>query len=594
MTEGTEESTDERTSSIARGMTTKEAGRVQHNLQTAKRSHSEDKALLSKYKDKVPQTALDSVAITTSEHLEHISKSKKLNDYQKRSMQKRVQYRRKDKVIQARVKVHKTKRYQAAISAADAHLILNTQSAGLVEAEHDMERTTSLSQHELKHHHLDQQTSRQIYDLTLPHSPYGLKYDRSGRYSLLYGQRGHLAIMDATHLQLHRELHIQERIRDVSFLHNYTMMAVAQTNHVYIYDDQGTEIHKLNDMNDPFAIDFLPYHWLLTCVGRSGHLKYLDTSTGQLVSTHNTKLAGHNVLRQNPSNAVMHLGHANGTVSLWSPASSQFLAKLHCHKGAAVTSMAIDLSGNYMVTGGADRQVHIWDIRKFRKTHSYFTPAGVPQSLDLSQRNVMGIGHATHATFWSPEALLRKVKDPYMHHSVHGCGAVETLRFRPFEDVCGLGHGKGVSSIVIPGSGEPNLDTTEANLDPNQDKKQRREAEVRALLDKLQPNMITMDPADIGGVEDSSPEIRQQRLESLEATANAKNDARKKKQKSKKRGRSKIQTKLRRKSQNIIDHQIVKQREQKEEVEKKAKEEARQSSGESKPKSATPALQRFF
>ncbi|KAL3939413.1 MAG: hypothetical protein SGBAC_005855 [Bacillariaceae sp.] len=592
MTEDSE-NTDERTSSIARGLTTKEAGRVHHNLQSAKRSHSDDKALLSKYRDKLPKAALDSVAITPSEHIQHISKSKTLNDYQKRSLTKRVQHRRKDKVVQARVKVHKTKRYQAAISAADAHLILNTQSAGLVEAEHDMERTTSLSQHELKHQHLDQQTSQQIYDLTLPHSPYGVKYDRSGRYSLLYGQRGHLAIMDATHLQLHRELHIQERIRDVSFLHNYTMMAVAQTNHVYIYDDQGTEIHKLNDMNDPFAIDFLPYHWLLTSIGRSGHLKYLDTSTGQLVSTHNTKLAGHNVMRQNPKNAVMHLGHKNGTVSLWSPASSQFLAKLHCHKGAAVTSMAIDLSGNYMITGGADRQVHIWDVRKFRKTHSYFCPAGPPQSMDLSQRNVLGIGHATHATFWSPEAIIRKVKDPYMHHAVHGCGAVETLRFRPFEDVCALGHGKGVSSLVIPGSGEPNLDTSEANLDPNQDRKQRREAEVRALLDKLQPHMITMDPSDIGGVEDSSPEIRQQRLESLEETANAKK-ADRKRQKTKKRGRSKIQTKLRRKQNNVVDQQVVKLRESRENEEKEAKEEARQSAEKRNPNTAATALQRFF
>merc|ERR1711935_777869 len=133
----------------------------------------------------------------------------------------------------------------------------------------------------------------------------------------------------------------------------------------------------------------------------------------------------------------------------------------------------------------------------------------------------------------------------------------------------------GISSIVIPGSGEPNLDSTEANLNPNQDKKQRREAEVRSLMDKLQPNMITLDPADIGGIEDSSPEIRQQRLESLQEAANAKKGAMKK-QKNKKRGRSKIQTKLRRKQQNVVDEQVMKLRESKK-AEEEAKEEARQT-----------------
>mmetsp|Transcript_23484 Transcript_23484/g.41662 ORF Transcript_23484/g.41662 Transcript_23484/m.41662 type:complete len:384 (+) Transcript_23484:1-1152(+) len=342
------------------------------------------------------------------------------------------------------------------------------------------------------------------------------------------------------------------------------MVAVAQTNHVYIYDDAGTEIHKLNDHQDPMALDFLPYHWLLTSVGRTGHLKYQDTSTGELVSHHATKLGPCRVLRQNPSNAVVHLGHANGTVTLWSPSSSQYLAKLLCHKGAPITSMAIDLTGHTMVTGGADRQVKIWDLRKFQCTHSYFCPAGTPSSLDISQRRVLGIGHASHTTFWSPEALTTKCKDPYMHHAIPACGPVETLRFRPFEDIVAVGHAKGMSSIVIPGSGEPNLDTTEYNLNPNQDKRQRREAEVRALLDKLDPNMITLDPNEIGGMEESTPAVRNERLKDLQEEADARNSRKPKREKTKKRGRSKIQTKLRRKQRNIVDEQVLKLREARE------------------------------
>jgi U3 small nucleolar RNA-associated protein 7 len=245
-----------------------------------------------------------------------------------------------------------------------------------------------------------------------------------------------------------------------------------------------------------------------------------------------------------------------------------------------------------MVTGGADRQVKVWDLRMFKETHAYYTAAGVPTSMDISQRNVLGIGHAGHTTFWSPQALAMKVKDPYMHHALPACGPVETVRFRPFEDVCGIGHAKGISSIVIPGSGEPNLDTSEYNMNPNQDKKQRREAEVRALLDKLDPNMITIDPELIGGMEESDPNRRLERLQDTQDQANAK--IKEKKEKTKKRGRSKIQTKLRRRQRNIVDGQVMKLREAREQ-EKIAKEQEKGGVVEKDPKEDAPsALKRFF
>jgi U3 small nucleolar RNA-associated protein 7 len=540
--------------------------------------------------------------------------SSRLTDYQHRALSKRQ--RRPNNAVTAKLTIQKTKRYEAAVAAADAEVVLNTIDAGFLEAEHDMERTTSLSQVDLKRHHLNEQTGRHIYNLDLSHhAPYGCKFDRSGRHSILYGQRGHIALMDAHTLALQTEFHVQERIRDVCFLHNSSLFAAAQTNHVYIYDDKGAEIHQLNDHIDPFVVDFLPYHWLLASIGRPGFLKYQDTSTGQLVSQHRTKLGPCKVMRQNPSNAVMHLGHSNGTVTLWSPASSQYLAKVLAHKGAPVTSLAIDLSGTYMVTGGADRQLKVWDLRKFQSTHSYFVPAGPPSSLDISQRDVVGIGHACHATFWSPEALKRKVKDPYMHHMMPACDPIETIRFRPFEDVCVVGHNKGISSIVIPGSGEPNLDTSEYNLNPFQDKRQRREAEVRALLDKLDPNMITLDPNEIGGMEESTPDKRQERLQDMQEAANdALSKKPRKREKTKKRGRSKIQTKLRRKQHNVIDEQKLKLQEarEKEKAEEAAAAGGTNDSGSTNNKSkkssdgdgdgpisfaknsAPPALKRFF
>ncbi|KAG7340446.1 WD40 repeat-containing protein [Nitzschia inconspicua] len=523
---------------------------------------SEEKALISKYNVEKQQRGRLKQIKQDDQELS-VSANSRLNEYQKRALEKRIRYsqHKTNKTVRSKLQTYKAKRYESAVAAADAQVVLHTQEAGFLQAEHDLEFTTRLKQVDLKRRFLDENTSRHIYDLKLDSfGPYGCKFDRSGRYSVLFGQRGHLALMDSHQLCLHHEFHVQERVRDACFLHNFGLLAVAQINHVYVYDDMGVEIHKLGEHSDPMALEFLPYHWLLASVGRSGLLKYQDTSTGEVVSTLRTKLGPCDVMRQNPSNAVVHLGHSNGTVTLWSPSSSQYLVKLQCHKGAPVTSMAIDLSGNTMVTGGADRQIKIWDLRMFQCTHAYFCDAGTPSSLDISQRNVLGVGHSGHATFWAPEALKKKVKQPYMHHAMSST-SVETLRFRPFEDVCAIGHSQGMSSIVIPGSGEPNLDTTEYNLDPHQDKKQRREAEIRALMDKLDPNMITLDPEQIGGMEESNPENLQERLRDIREEAEARDSWKIKKQRTKRRGRSKIQTQLRRKQANVIDRQILKLRE---------------------------------
>eukprot|EP00540_Astrosyne_radiata_P007938 CAMPEP_0116850732 /NCGR_PEP_ID=MMETSP0418-20121206/16321_1 /TAXON_ID=1158023 /ORGANISM="Astrosyne radiata, Strain 13vi08-1A" /LENGTH=250 /DNA_ID=CAMNT_0004482657 /DNA_START=1 /DNA_END=753 /DNA_ORIENTATION=- len=244
-------------------------------------------------------------------------------------------------------------------------------------------------------------------------------------------------------------------------------------------------------------------------------------------------------------------------------------------------------------------KLRIWDLRTFQEMHAYKTNTSVPTSLDISQRGILGIGHGVHATFWSPDALSTKGKQPYMQHFMPGSGCVETLRFRPHEDVCGIGHGKGISSIVIPGSGEPNLDTMEYNTNPHQDSRQQREGEVRALLEKLSPDMIGLDPDVVATIEAGDASLRKERLLDLQEQANAAAaSAKPKKQKSKKRGRSKIQTKLRRKQRNVVDEATLKLREarDKEIAEKKQQKasETKQDSLSSTKGQAPAALKRFY
>ena len=140
------------------------------------------------------------------------------------------------------------------------------------------------------------------------------------------------------------------------------------------------------------------------------------------------------------------------------------------------------------------------------------------------------------------DALQTPVRAPYLTHMVQR-GAINKLRFCPYEvgrtlglharpapallpgahrrtapglsqprphvaphmtaaawlqDVLGVGHAGGVSTMLVPGAGEPNYDSRVA--DPFQGRKARREQEVHRLLDKLQPDMIVMDPSTIGQV----------------------------------------------------------------------------------------------
>jgi U3 small nucleolar RNA-associated protein 7 len=75
---------------------------------------------------------------------------------------------------------------------------------------------------------------------------------------------------------------------------------------------------------------------------------------------------------------------------------------------------------------------------------------------------------------------------------------LSSIRFCPFQDILTVGHSAGLSSLLVPGAGEPNFDSGEA--DPFEGRNARREREVRVLLDKLAPDTIVLDPEIIGGV----------------------------------------------------------------------------------------------
>ncbi|KAJ8605036.1 hypothetical protein MRB53_041581 [Persea americana] len=256
-------------------------------------------------------------------------------------------------------------------------------------------------------------------------------------------------------------------------------------------------------------MEFLPYHFLLATVGNAGFLKYTDTSTGQMIAEMPTKQGAPTAFRQNPFNAIMHIGHQNGTVSLWSPNSSTALVKLLPHRGP-VRSLAVDREGRYMVSTGQDMKMAVWDVRMFKEVHSYYLrQAG--SLVAISDRGLAAVGWGTQLSIWKnlfdkAKEDQEKVQRPYMAWGGEG-RRIERVHWCPFEDVLGVSHDAGFSSIIVPGAGEPNFDALEVN--PYENTQQRQEAEVRGLLNKLQPEMISLNPDYIGNLDLASASTKQ-------------------------------------------------------------------------------------
>ncbi|XP_073417459.1 WD repeat-containing protein 46 [Dendrobates tinctorius] len=395
---------------------------------------------------------------------------------------------------------------QNALSQAAKHDLLLPEEAGFLEGD-EGEDTSTITQQDIADV-VDITSASKHFTLSLNQfGPYRVNYSRNGRHLLLAGQRGHVASMDWHTKKLLCEMNVMETVNDVRWLHSHTMFAVAQKKWLYIYDNLGVELHCIKKFNDVLRMEFLPYHFLLATCSSTGFLQYLDVSVGKEIAATCVKAGRLNVMCQNPYNAVIHLGHHNGTASLWSPTIKEPLVKMLCHNGA-VRALSIDKTGMYMASSGTDRKMTIYDLRTYRPLQSCLLPLGAG-SLCHSQRGLLAAGIGNVVQVYK-DTHLSAPRSPYMCLSVKA--PIHGLQFCPYEDVLGIGHGGGFTSMIVPGAGEANFDGLECN--PYETKKQRQEWEVKALLEKIQPELITLDPTQLGEVDNITME--QKRKEQVE------------------------------------------------------------------------------
>ncbi|KAJ7206454.1 BING4CT-domain-containing protein [Mycena rebaudengoi] len=406
-----------------------------------------------------------------------------------------------NKKLRTELTRHATHVARSKLLLQDAEMLL-TEDSGLMEVEGALERTWRVAQTEIEVG-AGQEAAKGRREWKLDGGPYRSRYTRNGRHLAIVGSTGHASTFDWQTGALHSELQLQETCRDITFLHDHSHFAVAQKKYVFIYDRDGVELHCLKAHIEPTRLEFLPYHWLLASIGNAGYLKYQDTSTGQLLIEHRTKFGSCNAMAQNLHNAVIHLGHQNGCVTLWTPNLPHPAVQLLAHLGPVV-SVSVDPSsgGRYMATAGRDNSVKVWDCRNWKGAVREWNARGGSAEVEWSARGALGVASGGTVNVYTAPAIYEPIhvntQPPlYLTHPIPH-RPLTSLRFAPFQDILTIGHSAGLSSVLVPGAGEPNFDSTEA--DPFENRKARREKEVKALLDKIQPDMITLDPELIGSL----------------------------------------------------------------------------------------------
>lgn len=412
--------------------------------------------------------------------------------------------------------------------------MLQTEQAGFIQTE-GSERSFKLTQGNI----LESASIgvvKKRFQLSLPYGPYHCDFSRSGQHILFGGHKGHIALMHPETMQIFSELQVKETVRDVQTLHNHTLYAVAQKKYTYIYDTNGVEIHCLKDRKYPSFLNFLPYHFLLVSTGETADLTYQDVSTGTEVAYIRTKLGAAKSLGNNPQTAVVKLGHNNGCVSMWTPTVQAPVVKLAAHRGQ-VTS--VTARGNYMVTAGSEGYWKVWDLRKYEAIQTHKTFGHAVSSMDISMTGLVSVAFGSHVQIWKDQFSKARHRNPYLAHEYPG-NMVSSVKFRPWEDVCAVGHTGGLETLLVPGAGVANIDSLEAT--PFEAKNDRRNKEVKQLLDKLQPDSIMLDVSHIGSVNKALADEHEKQV------TQEKEAKKKKKEVKKQRGKNKVGKRVKKKS----------------------------------------------
>ena len=403
-----------------------------------------------------------------------------------------------DKRLQARLKAAHSYYHEDRQKNLETKVLL-TESNGYIEPD-EGENTARISQKTLKTL-VPLYSTQRMFELKLKFGGYFIDYTQNGSFLALAGQQGHISLLNWRDHKLLTEFHTKELVRDIKFLQNELLFAVAQRKSLFIYDHQGQEVHHLKNHVEPQKIEFLPYHYLLVSANNHGFLKYLDVSTGKQVAEHRFRFDNVNDMKANSWNSVVNVADSKGIVSMWTPNINKPVARVIAHNGPCL-SLSVDSRGLYLVTSGSDNKVKVFDNRTLAEPLYEYWTEGPARQVQISQTGLLAVSELSKVKIWK-DWQISKQACPYMEHK--GTSSITDLKFVPFEDFLGLGSVAGFQNLCVPGAGIANFDSLEVN--PFASKRQRQETEVRSLLDKLPPDTIIINPHEIGTIDKAEKSV---------------------------------------------------------------------------------------
>ncbi|EAY12123.1 WD repeat protein, putative [Trichomonas vaginalis G3] len=376
--------------------------------------------------------------------------------------------------------IHHKEDVSAAARSAARSEMLHTVEKGYIDSQ------TRLSQREILKE-IPIAIAARKFDFQLPNGPYHVDITENGRTLLLGGEGGHLAMFDWFNGQKHLEINPEFKVRDVCFLGDNTRCAMATNKSLYILDKTGVQMHEIREANGATHLEFLPHFWLLVAATEHKHLVYTDITSGEIVMNAYTTFLPTCMCR-NRQSGVIALGHDRGSISLWTPNTNEPVARLQKHT-PAVVAIDIDMTGTKLAAAHGDGNIQIWDLRNFNRCYQKRSDFAGITDIAFSATGVLGVARGNHVEMYN------KYEDKRAFLSSKYPSKVTSLKFATFEDFAIIGLQSGISSMVVPGSGEPNLDSNVAN--PFETAEWRQEQEVRHLLDKLPKEMISLDPSTV-------------------------------------------------------------------------------------------------
>lgn len=150
------------------------------------------------------------------------------------------------------------------------------------------------------------------------------------------------------------------------------------------------------------------------------------------------------------------------------------------------------------------------EVKSFRTRNS-------PTSIAYSGKGMLAVGSKSGVSVYRQDtgdfvdgasSTSNSTSTPYLSLPLPSLSA-DRIKFCPFDDVLAVGHSRGISSLLVPGSGEANFDSAEADVFESHTR--RREREVRGVLEKIRPELITMDTEFLGRVREDRPQTFEER-----------------------------------------------------------------------------------